>query len=72
MNQPDAFNPNPLNPGPNPPFKPLNSGYGIQPMGPSPLGGDIHDTFQIDPLGNINDGHTTIRIPGGQSINMPW
>ena len=30
------------------PFKPLKDGWGIQPLEPSPLGGDIHDTFKID------------------------
>ena len=54
-------------------FKRLNNGWGIQPMGPSPLDtGDMHDTFKVDPLGNISGGHTTIRIPDGQEIQMPW
>jgi hypothetical protein len=54
-------------------FKPLNDGWGIQPIGPSPMGGgDIHDTFRIDPLGDIYGGHTTVQIPGGQKIHMPW
>ena len=55
------------------PFKPLDNGWGIQPIGPSPLGGgDIHDTFHIDDQGNIDGGHTTVRIPGGQDIHLPW
>ena len=54
------------------PFKPLNNGFGIQPMGPSPRGGDMHDTFKIDPFGNVSEGHTTVRIPGNQTIRMPW
>jgi hypothetical protein len=55
-------------------FKPLNpQGWGIQPLGPSPLGGgDMHDTFQVDINGDISGGHTTVRIPGGMDIQMPW
>jgi len=54
-------------------FKPIgHNGFGIQPLGPSPLGGDIHETFKVDREGNISNGHTTVRIPGGQSINLPW
>jgi len=56
----------------NPYYKPLNGGWGIQPLGPSPLGGDIHDTFRIDENGRISGGHTTVRIPGGKSTNIPW
>jgi len=57
----------------NKPFEPLNNGFGIQPMGKSPLGtGDMHDTFQVNDKGDIFDGHTTVRIPGEQSIKMPW
>ena len=63
----------PINNGGNPPFKRLKDGWGIQPMGPSPLGdGDMHDTFRIDPDGNISGGHTTVRIPGGKKIHIPW
>jgi len=56
------------------PFIPTKngSGYGYQPIGPSSEGGDMHDTIKADKEGNILDGHTTIRIPGGQSIHMPW
>jgi len=59
---------------PNPPFKPINNGYGIQPMGgfTPPQGGGMHDTFNVNPSGNINNGHTTVQIPGGQAIRMPW
>jgi len=56
----------------NPNFRPLNNGYGIQPMGPSPLGGDIHDTFRVDRSGNISNGHTTVQIPGGQKTHLLW
>ncbi|MFH0852947.1 MAG: hypothetical protein V1853_00895 [bacterium] len=56
----------------NPPFRPINNGFGIQPMGPTPMGGGIHDTFRVDPYGNISSGHTTAQIPGGQKIHMPW
>ena len=74
MNDPiDSFGPPGGGPrDSNPFFRPLNNGWGIQPVGPSPLGGDIHDTFKVDPLGNISGGHTTIRIPGGQDKKMPW
>jgi len=59
--------------GPNPHFKPLNSGWGIQPMGPAPNGkGDMHDTFNVDDKGNISGGHTTIQQPGGKKIHLPW
>jgi hypothetical protein len=54
-------------------YKPLNGGWGIQPMGPSPLGnGDMHETFGVNRNGDIFGGHTTVRIPGGQEIRMPW
>lgn len=58
-------------------FKPLGkpgkpSDFGIQPLGPSPLGGDMHETFGVDKAGNIRDGHTTVRIPGGQTKHLPW
>jgi len=53
-------------------FRPLQGGWGIQPIGPSPLGGDVHDTFRVNRQGNVSGGHTTARIPGGQSINIPW
>lgn len=54
-------------------FKPTTNGWGIQPIGPSPLGGgDIHDTFKVDPNGNLSGGHTTIQNPGGSKINIPW
>ena len=66
------YNPPPLNPNSN--FVPLNNGFGIQPINNinTPYGGDVHDTFKVDPMGNIHNGHTTVRIPGGQSIQMPW
>jgi len=53
-------------------FIPLDKDFGIVPLGPSPLGGDIHDGFNVDELGNISNGHTTVRIPGGQFIQMDW
>lgn len=56
----------------NDPFKPLKDGWGIQPIGPSPLGGDIHDTFRVDREGNISGGHTTIQIPGSLPKRLPW
>ena len=63
---------NPVN-GPNAPFKPINNGYGIQPLGPVPnYGGDMHDIFKVDKLGNITNGHTTFRIPNGQQKRISW
>ena len=56
----------------NPGFIPLDNGFGIQPLGPSPLGGDIHEGFRVDKDGNLLDGHTTVRIPGGKKIHLPW
>lgn len=35
-------------------------------------GGGLHETFKVDRYQNLYDGHTTVRIPGGQKINMPW
>lgn len=63
----------PMN-SPNMDFKQLRngSGYGIQPLGPTPLGGDYHETFKVDHLGNISNGHTTFRIPGGQQKHISW
>jgi len=55
-----------------PGFKPLGPDFVIIPEGPSPIGGDIHESFNTDRNGNLFDGHTTIRIPGGQDINIPW
>lgn len=53
-------------------FKPLRNGWGIQPIGSSPIGGDIHDTFKVDKSGDISGGHTTIRISKGQDIQLKW
>lgn len=58
-----------------PDFKPLNEGWrdqpngwgGVQPIESLPGGGDIHDTFGVDPQGNIlPGGHTTVVLPGGR------
>ena len=59
---------------PNPPFMPMKrgDGFGFQPMGPTPLGGGMHDSFNVDAQGNLRNGHTTLEIPGGQKIRMPW
>lgn len=58
---------------PNKPFKPIGkNGFGIQPLGPSPLGGDVHESFNVNKDGDIFNGHTTVRIPGGDTIRMPW
>ncbi|MBU0707680.1 hypothetical protein KKG41_04885 [Patescibacteria group bacterium] len=56
----------------NPVFRPIGHNCGIQPMGPTPMGGQIHDTFNVTPGGNIFNGHTTAQIPGGQKIRMDW
>lgn len=66
MSEPVYKPPGPL------PFKPLSPTFGIQPLGPSPLGGDVHESFNINNAGDISNGHTTVRIPGGQSVKMPW
>ena len=56
-----------------PDFKPLNDGWGIQPIERLPGGGDIHDTFGVDSLGNIlPGGHTTISLPGGEPERFDW
>lgn len=47
-------------------------GFCQQSAGPTPLGGDIHDSFNVSPEGDIMNGHTTIQIPGGKKIRMPW
>jgi len=60
----------PMSPGSG--FVPLRGGFGVQPLGPSPLGGDVHETFRVDRDGKVSGGHTTIRIPGGKSISLPW
>jgi hypothetical protein len=56
----------------NPHFKPLGNGWGIQPIGPTPLGGDYHDTFRVDHYGQVSGGHTTFRVPGGQEKRISW
>lgn len=48
------------------------SDFGCQPLGPTPWGGDVHDTFGVNEQGDIRRGHTTIRLPGGLSIPLPW
>lgn len=60
------------NPNENPGFVQLGNGYGIQPIGPSPAGGDMHETFHVNPNGDVSGGHTTVRIPGGQDVHLPW
>jgi hypothetical protein len=56
----------------NPDYKQLKSDFGIQPAGPTPLGGDIHEGFNVDEDGNLSGGHTTLRIPGGQETRIDW
>jgi len=60
----------PMKPGSG--FKRIKEDFGIQPLGPSPLGGDMHEAFNYDTEGNISGGHTTVRIPGGKEIHLPW
>jgi hypothetical protein len=59
---------------PLPDFKPLNNGFGIQPIGnpPGMEKGDVHETFQADQAGNVSNGHTTVRLPGDLSVQLPW
>lgn len=60
----------------NPPFRPLkeSGGWGIQPIGHPPGldKGDVHETFKVDEIGRISGGHTTVRLPGGYDIRLPW
>lgn len=42
----------------------------MQGMGPSPLGGDVHESFQVSPNGDVSADHATVQIPGGQRINF--
>ncbi len=51
---------------------PLGGPAFIAPLGPSPLGGDMHETFKFDRYDNLYSGHTTVRIPGGHDVQMPW
>ncbi len=54
-------------------FTPIgNNGYGVQPMGSTPLGGDLHETFGVNEHGDVYDGHTTVRISGGHSVRLDW
>ena len=47
-------------------------GWVIQPIEKLPGGGDVHDTFRIDPSGNISGGHTTVRLPDGNAKPIQW
>lgn len=58
-------------------FRPLGqegrpSNFGVQPLGSTPLGGDIHETFGVNEQGDLFGGHTTIRLPGLKEIHLPW
>ena len=54
-------------------FRQLNDNTLIIPYGNiTGIGGDVHDTFNYDSLGNIYNGHTTIRIPGGFDSHHEW
>lgn len=44
----------------------------IQPVMPLPNGGDVHETFRINPKGDPEGGHTTVRVPGGDTVHLPW
>jgi len=35
-------------------------------------GGGLHDTMKFDKDYNIYDGHTTLRLPGGREVHVPW
>ncbi len=52
-------------------FRPIGNGYGIQPLGATPLGGDLHETFRVSKIGELLDDHVTVRLPGGRSIRLP-
>ncbi|OGY43852.1 MAG: hypothetical protein A2729_05200 [Candidatus Buchananbacteria bacterium RIFCSPHIGHO2_01_FULL_39_14] len=54
------------------PFVPLNQDWMVAPVEQLPGGGDIHETIKFDPQGKILDAHTTVRLPGGFDVNMPW
>ena len=54
-------------------LKIVNDNFVIQPLGESPMGGgDMHESFNVDKDGNISGGHTTTRLPGGQSKKVDW
>ncbi len=53
-------------------FIPRSKGWGIQPITRLPMGGDIHESFRILPDGSLTGGHTTVRMPGGKEIHLPW
>ena len=50
-------------------FRITKTGAGIQTLGTTPYGGDIHDTLIFDEQGDVSV-HTTARIPGGKEIHI--
>jgi hypothetical protein len=52
------------------PFIPLSPTFFIVPIGSTPLGGDIHESFNVDSNGNLSNGHTTIQVPGFPSFHI--
>lgn len=44
----------------------------ISPVCPTPLGGQIRESFNIEDDGDVSGGHTTIETPGGNKIRVPW
>ncbi|MEM1104955.1 MAG: hypothetical protein AAGH87_01085 [Pseudomonadota bacterium] len=56
-------------------FRPLGSGFGVQPGTASPdgrSGGDLHDTFKVDKIGNVSKGHTTVNLGGEIKTSVYW
>jgi len=53
----------------------IRPSYGINviPYGNlSGLGGDFHDSFNLDRYGNMYGGHTTIKLPGYDKYKIDW
>lgn len=53
----------------------LHSGPGLYPSqnyGQFSTGGNLHDTFRVDRYENTYGGHTSVYLPGGQHIALPW
>ncbi len=65
--------PKPMAPMPGTQIKPLGNDFAILPYGnQTGLGGDVHDSFNYDPLGNLRNGHTTVRLPGDLNKKINW
>jgi len=53
-------------------FVPLRGGWGVQPIEKLEIGGDVHDTFQVNETGNVSGGHSTVRLPDKLERKMDW